>query len=239
VLVAVALLVTIVLPLPPAREADARLMTDMLQMASLVLALGVSAMGLARWRLTGDAAALWIAAALLVFGIVRLGVVELLPVVVAGDVVLVLAGWLRPASLLVTAGLLTAAAMAPLVDSGLKPLRVCGIAAVAIALVAAIMGFMPGISSFVDGVGGQGARPYVSTSGIGVMPEAVAVHRLRPAAACPNPWRGDQSGRAGFGRWRTAGTRADPADRTDHRIVRCHSGSAAHLRRRLSIAVPL
>ncbi|MDQ3342295.1 MAG: HAMP domain-containing histidine kinase [Actinomycetota bacterium] len=169
-LVAVALLVTIVLPLPPAREADARLMTDMLQMASLVLALGVSAMGLARWRLTGDAAALWIAAALLVFGIVRLGVVELLPVVVAGDVVLVLAGWLRPASLLVTAGLLTAAAMAPLVDSGLKPLRVCGIAAVAIALVAAIMGFMPGISSFVDGVGGQGARPYVSTSGIGVMP---------------------------------------------------------------------
>ncbi len=170
VLLATALLVSVVLPLPPARDADALLLTGMLQMASLVLALGVSAMGLARWRLTGDAASLWISAALLVFAVVRLGLVELLPVVVAGDVVSVLAGWLRPASLLVTAGLLAGAARAPLIDSRRTPLQMCVTAAGALALAAAVMGFMPGISSFVDGVRGGGARPYTSTSGLGVMP---------------------------------------------------------------------
>ena len=170
VLLATALLVSVVLPLPPARDADALLLTGMLQMASLVLALGVSAMGLARWRLTGDAASLWISAALLVFAVVRLGLVELLPVVVAGEAVSVLAGWLRPASLLVTAGLLAAAAVAPPADSRLRPLRVCGTAAAVTGLVAAVLGFLPGISSFVDGVVGTGARPYTARSSIGVMP---------------------------------------------------------------------
>ncbi|MDQ3708187.1 MAG: ATP-binding protein [Actinomycetota bacterium] len=183
-MIAAALLMIVVLPLPAAREADAVLVTSLLQMASLVLALAVSAMGLARWRLTGDAAALWIAAALLVFGIVRLGLVEMLPVVADGnDVVIVLAGWLRPASLLVTAGLLAAAAIAPPVDSSLKPLGLVGTAAGAVALVAAVMGFLPEVSVLLDGspqvvaagsaphlIGGVAVRPSPFTSTIGLTP---------------------------------------------------------------------
>ncbi len=183
-MIAAALLVIVVLPLPAARAADVVLVIHLLQMASLALALAVSGLGLARWRLTGDAAALWVAAALLVFGVVQLGLVELLPVVAGGsDVVIVLAGWLRPASLLVTAGLMAAAASAPPVDSSLEPLRVGGTAVAAVALVAAILGFLPGLSVLVAGsaqgveagsalhlVGRVAVRSSVFTGTIGVMP---------------------------------------------------------------------
>lgn len=169
-LLAAALLIIVALPLPLTRATDALLITDMLAMTSLVLALAASAMAVARWRLNGDAAAMWIAAALFVFAVVRLGIVELLPVIVAGEPVSVLAGWLRPAGLLVTAGLLAVAAIAPPVDSRLRPSRVCAAAAGAVALVAAVTGFFPELAGLLDGVQGREAGSHTATSTIGVMP---------------------------------------------------------------------
>ncbi len=62
----------------------------MLQVASFVAAIAVGGLAFSRWYLTSDAPALWIAVALMLYGVCRLLLAELLPVVVGEPEV---AGW--------------------------------------------------------------------------------------------------------------------------------------------------
>jgi signal transduction histidine kinase len=98
--------------------------TDWLTAAVAVisaLAAGISAV---RWRLIGDAAALWVAAALLVYAAANIAFPELLETFADGDAKTSLFGVLRPSSVIVVMTLLLVAALAPKVDAALTPRRV-------------------------------------------------------------------------------------------------------------------
>lgn len=94
------------------------------------LAAAVSAM---RWRLVGEASALWIAAALLIYAVTGIAFPGIVQSLAPGSGVQSLATVLRPASVFVVIVLLSVAVAAPAVDAQLGPRRIAGVAAVAAA----------------------------------------------------------------------------------------------------------
>lgn len=90
-------------------------------------ALGVVAATLCvvRWRLAGDARALWVGTAVGVYSGISIALAQLLPVVLPGQPSL---GWVRTTGLLVSLALFAYALRSPEVDARLHPLRTFGIA---------------------------------------------------------------------------------------------------------------
>jgi len=99
-------------------------------------ALGVVAATLCvvRWRLAGDARALWLGTAVGTYATFSIALAQLMPVVFEN----VDLGWVRPASLIVTLSLFAWALRSPEVDARLQPLRTFTIAVAAFLAVGGI-----------------------------------------------------------------------------------------------------
>jgi signal transduction histidine kinase len=174
-------------------EQQARQLIQMLQTASFLVAIAVAAIAVSRWYLTSDAPALWIGVAFALYAVVRLGVAELLPLVMTGDGVAVLAGWVRPASqVLLIALLVRAVTMVPVASDITGP-RLTLLAAVALVGLAAVMNLAPGVASVIDGAPSQAPRDYGLGSTVGIVPIAFL------ALAIAYTWRGYERRRWLFG----------------------------------------
>lgn len=98
-------------------------------------ALGVIAATLCvvRWRLAGDARALWLGTAVGVYAGLSIALAQLLPVVI-GPV-----PWIRPASLLVSLALFAYVLRAPEVDARLQPLRTFSLSLAGFAVISLVV----------------------------------------------------------------------------------------------------
>lgn len=154
----------------PASADKALRLLQLLQMASLLVAVAVGGLALGRWYLTGDTPALWIGVALLTYGIVRLAVVELTPLVLGTG--MGWTQWLRPASQLVVIALLLRAATIVPVSAKVSGPRVALIAATGVVVTAVALRFVPVVATLLDGAGGPAPRSYEVSNLFGVMPVA-------------------------------------------------------------------
>lgn len=117
--------------------------------AAAALAVAVALLLTMQWRLVGEAAALLAGVALLVLGLVTVGLTTLLPI--WSEPVAPVLLWLRPASRLVVLGLLAAAVLVPAVDGRLRPGRLMlGVVGVT-AVVTAAMRAVPGVARYLAG----------------------------------------------------------------------------------------
>ena len=134
----------------------------MLSAASAVLGTLLGVLLILRFRLTGDAVALWIGAAALVVAVVMVGVGELVPLSDATVLDTTVLGWVRPAGLMVALALLIAALRSPEVDARLSVRSVLAGAAGAVAGLALLLQLVPAASRLV--VGSAEPLPSVATS---------------------------------------------------------------------------
>lgn len=151
---------------------QSREIATLLQVASFMVAIALGGIAISRWYLTSDAPALWIGIALLVYGIVRLFVAELLPHVMMDDTVTAIARWARPAAQVVTVAMLARAlAMAPVHSSTSGPRLVAG-AMGAIVVLAVLFSVVPGLATAVDGGAADRVGAYGVVNQMGIMPFA-------------------------------------------------------------------
>lgn len=150
---------------------DVVLLVALLESAGAALAVALALLCIVRWRVLGEASALWAGVALLLYGTVTVGLTGLLPLVYSGGVAggvasadVSILGWLRPASRLIMIGLLAVAAVGPAVDSRLRftPLLGAGIAGMAV--LTTVFTLAPGsaavVTSHADALAGAHAGPY-------------------------------------------------------------------------------
>ncbi|HVM13098.1 MAG TPA: HAMP domain-containing sensor histidine kinase, partial [Egibacteraceae bacterium] len=133
-----------------------------LEAAGAALAIVVGLLCVVRWRLSGEAAALWAGTALLTFGTLTIALTGLLPLVY--EPLETPASWVRPASRLVAAALLTAAVLAPAVDARVRMGRLVSMALVGTAALAAAFRSLPVFAQHVAGAAdahlGASVSPY-------------------------------------------------------------------------------
>ena len=153
---------------PAAAEETLRLL-QLLQMASFLIAVIVGGLALGRWYLTGDMPALWIGAAMLTYGVGRLAVAELAPMVAGPGSGMGWVEWLRPATQLVVVGLLIRAATVVPISARISGPRVAVVAVGGIAALGIALRFVPAAAALVDGTAGATGTPGASY-GFGVMP---------------------------------------------------------------------
>ena len=144
----------------------------MLSAASAVLGTLLGVLLLLRFRLTGDAVALWVGAAAIVVAVVMVGFGELLPLSDATVVDTAVLAWVRPAGLMVALALLVAALRSPEVDARLSIRSVLAGAAGAVAGLALLLQLVPAVSRLV--VGSTEPLPSVATSMAGTAITAAA-----------------------------------------------------------------
>lgn len=144
---------------------DTVLVQALLETATAALAVVVALLLVMQWRLVGEAAALCAGVALLLLGVVTVGVTGLLPLVYEPVAPALL--WLRPASRLVVLGLFAAAALVPAVDGRLRPGRLLLVAGVVTAAVTTAMRTAPEVARHLAGAAdasiGTPASGYGST----------------------------------------------------------------------------
>lgn len=101
-------------------------------------ALGVVAATLCvvRWRLAGDARALWLGTAVGIYAAFSIALAQLLPPILPDGTSV---GWIRPASLLVSLALFAYVLRSPEVDARLRPARAFGIAIAAFAALSVVL----------------------------------------------------------------------------------------------------
>lgn len=151
--------------------------THMLQVASTVVALAVGGISISRWYLTSDTPALWIGVALLLYGAVRLGAAELLPVVLGEGQLSSAMDWVRPAAQIVFLLLLARAATVMPITPISGPKLVVG-AIGALVGIAVLLQFVPQIATLVDGAQPEAPRTYTGVNQLGVMPFALTMLAL-------------------------------------------------------------
>lgn len=156
----------------------------MLQVASFMVAIAVGGLAFSRWYLTSDAPALWISVALLVYGLARLLVAELLPLVVQGPDFDAFASWLRPAAQVVVILLLIRAATITPVLTRVSGPRLIGGALVLLGLLALVLRFVPPLASLIDGAQAVAPRRYGAVNELGLGPF------LLPIVAVAFTWHG-------------------------------------------------
>ena len=151
---------------------QARELMQLLQVASLMVAIAVGGLAVSRWYLTSDAPALWIGIALLLYGVVRLGAAELAPLVIPGDEVHQWVVWLRPASQIIVVLLLARAAMFVPVASDISGPKLLLSALAGLALAAMILRVVPTAATVIDGASATLPRGYGHVNQVGAMPFA-------------------------------------------------------------------
>lgn len=144
---------------------DAQGLAGVVRAVVTALAVVVGTMYLMRWRTVGEARAAWIGVAMVVLGLVPLGLVGLVPALdTTGAAERVLA-WLRPASMLTVLGLLVAGARSSEIDVSIRPLRVLVASLSVVAVLTVVLQLLPGlaraVSSPADGL------PGVQMAGLG------------------------------------------------------------------------
>ena len=107
-------------------------------------ALGIVAatLGVIRWRLAGDARALWMATAVGMYAVFSIALVQLLPALLGQNVADTGTAewiWIGPASLLVTLAVFAVALRSPEVDARLQPFITFGLALAGLAVIALIV----------------------------------------------------------------------------------------------------
>ena len=128
--------------------ADLGILLAQLESAGFAVALVLTVLCLVRWRLVGEAAAVWLGSATAVFGVFTLGLGYVLALSVAtGNTSLLL---LHPASGLVVAGLALRALLSSDVDAHLRPSGVLLASLGAVATVTFAMQFLPFSRQLVD-----------------------------------------------------------------------------------------
>lgn len=142
--------VNVVGGLPSVRTGvDAVLLQMLLEAGAAALAVMVALLCIVRWRLVGEAAAIWAGVALLVLGVVTMALSGLLPLVYDPAVDTVV--WLRPASRIITMAFLGMAVASPPVDGRLRFGGLLLLAATLTALLAIAFDAAPGVAQHVAG----------------------------------------------------------------------------------------
>lgn len=107
------------------------------ELSAGMLGIVAATLGVVRWRLAGDARALWIGTAVGVYSVFSIALVQLLPQFYAGGLLSVT--WIRPVSLLVTLAIFAIALRSPEVDARLQPTLTFGLALASFILLALIV----------------------------------------------------------------------------------------------------
>lgn len=120
-----------------------------LEAGGAALAVVVGLMCVVGWRLSGEAAALWGGIALLTFGTVTVALTGTLPLVYGPAIDT--AVWVRPASRIVTLGLLATAVVAPPMDARPRLGRLLALTAAGTAMLAVVFQQLPGVAQHLAG----------------------------------------------------------------------------------------
>jgi signal transduction histidine kinase len=150
-------------------------LAHVLQVGSFMVAVAVGGLALSRWYLTSDLPAMWIGVALILYGVVRLGVVELLPWVVTSTSFDEVGGWVRPAAQITVALLLLVAVTMPAVSAKASGPRVILLALASVAGFAVLFYAWPALATLVDGAEPTFPRTYTEVNTVGLMPALLAV----------------------------------------------------------------
>lgn len=135
--IAVGLVAASVPDMAPARTAG---LSDLFETLGGAFAVGAFLLCLLRWRLSGEAASLWVGAAVLVFGVVVIGVAQLgLPLLADADELRAVLPATYAAGVLGTMALLALALIAPEVDARRRAWRVAVGALALVGLAAVIL----------------------------------------------------------------------------------------------------
>lgn len=134
-----------------------------LEAGGAALAAVVGLLCVVRWRLSGEAAALWAGIALLVFGALTIALTGLLPLVY--DPAIEAAVWLRPASRIVTIVFLATAVAVPAVDTRLRIVPLLILAAGSTAVVTLAFQQWPGVAQHLSGAADAHPGASVNPSG--------------------------------------------------------------------------
>ena len=163
---------TLTLQVPVHWVPEARELIQVLQVASLMVAVAVGGLAVSRWYLTSDAPALWIGVALLFYGIARLGIAELSPLVVSETAMMQWVVWLRPASQVIVIVLLGRAVTLVPVSSEISGPKLLLGALGGLVLVAAVLRFAPPAATLIDGAAAAFPRGYGNVNQVGIVPVA-------------------------------------------------------------------
>jgi two-component system, OmpR family, sensor kinase len=163
-------LMSFVADVPMGWRVQAGELVQVLQVASFMIAAAVAVLAISRWYLTSDAPALWIGVAFALYGVARLGVAELLPLVVTGDTTAALAAWVRPASQLLLLFMLLRAAITVPVASNVSGPRLLAGAIVALAGLTLLMRLLPEVATVIDGAASALPRSYSVVNQAGLVP---------------------------------------------------------------------
>ena len=162
-LLALVLLWVVVAPHVHVNADLAPLMTAQLDASTWAIALLLAVLCLVRWRLVGEAAALWFGVAAAVMGVAIFTIDYLVPLAISSDAL----EWLAPASTLVVMGLVVRALLSPDVDTSARPSRIVLGALAATATVTVVLQLLPPATQLLTpGVGGRDAMP-VSVATLG------------------------------------------------------------------------
>lgn len=142
---------------------DVVVLHAVLEAGAAALAVVVGLLCAVRWRLSGEAGALWAGIALLTFGMVTVGLTGLLPLVY--DPAIDITVWLRPASRVVTLALLATAVAVPTVDTRLRITRLVILAAATTALLTVVFQQLPSVAQHLAGAADVGPGAPVSPYG--------------------------------------------------------------------------
>ncbi|MDQ3974618.1 MAG: HAMP domain-containing histidine kinase [Actinomycetota bacterium] len=137
---------------PPTGAVRGSVLSELLHAFSAVLAVVVAIVCLLRWRLIGDAPALWMGAAMLVLGAVTIALGNLLPLVLAPSAERAVLGWVRPAGLLVVVAMLAQGIRSAPVDTRFRPVPVLLWAAGAVVVLAGVLQAVPLLAMLFAGL---------------------------------------------------------------------------------------
>ncbi|MGH8946567.1 MAG: sensor histidine kinase [Acidimicrobiia bacterium] len=149
-------ILTVGKPFP--RYLDAQGLAGVVRAVVSALAVVVGTMYLIRFRLVGEARAAWMGVAMVVLGLVPLGLVGLVPALDTSGAAERVLAWLRPASLLTVLGLLVVGARSAEINARLRPLRVLIASLSVVAALTVVLQLLPwlarSVSTPADGLAG-------------------------------------------------------------------------------------
>jgi signal transduction histidine kinase len=122
----------------------------LLDAAAVAVAILIGVLCFVRWRLLGQASSLWLAGAMLTYGLFTISVGHLVPAVAESPEPTVLL-WLHPASRLVFLGLMVTALVSLEVDARLRPWRVLAVLLAGIAGLTVIFQLVPDLARALAG----------------------------------------------------------------------------------------
>ena len=160
------LVLTFFMPLTTQGPVRLPVVVNMLHAGAGLMALTVACLAIARWRLAGDAPALWIGVAGLVSALLRYGLVELWPSASPDGLAPVIAYHARPAVMMVHLMLIVGAVVVSPVDARWSAPRLLSFAVATAAVLGGLLAAMPELHAVVGVLTGQASGGEVGTLGL-------------------------------------------------------------------------